>query len=58
MVNPSSTRPIDCDIHPAIPRTRLLLPYLDDYWREHIIRRGIDADNLELSCLSLVRAAQ
>jgi predicted TIM-barrel fold metal-dependent hydrolase len=27
----------------------VLLPYLDDYWREHIIRRGIDADNLELS---------
>ena len=49
MVNPSSTRPIDCDIHPAIPSTRLLLPYLDDYWREHIIRRGIEADNLELS---------
>jgi uncharacterized protein len=48
-VNPSSTRPIDCDIHPAIPSTRLLLPYLDDYWREHIIRRGIEADNLELS---------
>ena len=49
MVNPSSTHPIDCDIHPAIPNTRALLPYLDDYWREHIIRRGIDADNLELS---------
>jgi predicted TIM-barrel fold metal-dependent hydrolase len=40
---------IDCDIHPAVPNTRVLLPYLDDYWREHIIRRGIDADNLELS---------
>jgi len=40
---------IDCDIHPALPSTRALLPYLDDYWREHIIRRGIDADNLELS---------
>jgi hypothetical protein len=49
VVNPSSTRPIDCDIHPAIPSTRLLLPYLDDYWREHIMRRGIEADNLELS---------
>jgi hypothetical protein len=48
-VYPSSLHPIDCDIHPAIPSTRALLPYLDDYWREHIIRRGIDADNLELS---------
>ena len=41
--------PIDCDIHPAIPTTRVLLPYLDDYWREHIIRRGLEGDNLELS---------
>ena len=49
MVNPSSTRPIDCDIHPVVPNTRVLLPYLDDYWREHIIRRGLEADNLELS---------
>jgi len=48
-VNPSSTHPIDCDIHPAIPNTHVLLPYLDDYWREHIIRRGLEADNLELS---------
>ena len=23
---------IDCDIHPAVPNTRVLLPYLDDYW--------------------------
>jgi uncharacterized protein len=48
-VNPSSTHPIDCDIHPAIPNTHVLLPYLDDYWREHIIRRGLETDNLELS---------
>ena len=27
----------------------MLLPYLDDYWREHITRRGIETDNLELS---------
>ncbi len=42
-------QPIDCDIHPAVPSTRALLPYMDAYWREHIIRRGIDGDNLELS---------
>ena len=42
-------RAIDCDIHPAVPNTRALLPYLDEYWREHIIRRGIDADNMEIS---------
>ena len=43
------TRPIDCDVHLAVPSTRTLLPYLEDYWREHLIRRGIEADNLELS---------
>ena len=47
-VDPTSLRPIDCDIHPAIPTTRTLLPYLDDYWREHITRRGLETDNLEL----------
>ncbi len=41
-------RPVDCDIHPVIPTTRTLLPYLDEYWREHITRRGLEADNLEL----------
>ncbi len=48
-MNLPSTQAIDCDIHPAIPSTRVLLPYLDDYWREHIIRRGLEGDNLELS---------
>jgi len=40
---------IDCDVHVNVPSTRTLVPYLDDYWREHVIRRGIDGDNLELS---------
>lgn len=48
-VNPLSMHAIDCDIHPAVPSTRTLLPFLDDYWREHVLRRGIEADNLELS---------
>jgi uncharacterized protein len=48
-VDPTLPHPIDCDIHPAIPTTRTLLPYLDGYWREHITRRGLETDNLELS---------
>jgi uncharacterized protein len=43
------TGAIDCDIHPAVPTTRALLPYLDPYWREHILRRGLERENLELS---------
>ena len=31
---------IDCDIHPAVPDMRALLPYMDEYWREHLITRG------------------
>src|SRR5258708_23454589 len=43
------TGAIDCDIHPAVPSTRALLPYFDDYWREHIRRRGLDQENFETS---------
>ena len=40
---------IDCDIHPALPDTSALLPYLDPYWREHVLRRGLERENLDLS---------
>jgi predicted TIM-barrel fold metal-dependent hydrolase len=38
---------IDCDIHPALPGTEVLVPYLDDYWREIVLMRGLDRDNLD-----------
>jgi len=38
---------IDCDIHPALPSTAALLPYLDEYWREHITQRGLEKDNYD-----------
>lgn len=37
---------IDCDIHPGLPGTHALLPYLDDHWREQVISRGIDGMDL------------
>jgi len=40
---------IDCDIHPAVPATQVLLPYLDEYWREAVLTRGIDRLNLDLT---------
>ncbi|WP_431267011.1 amidohydrolase family protein [Dankookia sp. P2] len=40
---------IDCDLHPALPDTRALLPHLEPYWREHVLRRGMERDNLEAS---------
>lgn len=27
----------DCDIHPEIPGTSVLLPYLDSYWTEYVV---------------------
>jgi predicted TIM-barrel fold metal-dependent hydrolase len=39
---------IDCDIHPALPGTQALVRYLDDYWREMILMRGLDRDNLDI----------
>jgi predicted TIM-barrel fold metal-dependent hydrolase len=32
---------IDCDVHPAIPSLKALLPHFDDFWRNSIIERGI-----------------
>jgi predicted TIM-barrel fold metal-dependent hydrolase len=37
-----TTGAIDCDVHPAVPGMRALLPYLDDHWREQVVVRGID----------------
>ena len=45
----TSSRPIDCDVHLAVPNMRALVPHLDEYWREHVTRRGLDRDNLEIS---------
>ena len=33
---------IDCDVHVAVPSVKTLLPYLDDYWRDQFLTRGID----------------
>jgi uncharacterized protein len=34
--------PIDCDIHPVVPNLATLMPYMDEHWRETVVRRGID----------------
>lgn len=48
---------IDCDIHPGIPNVAALLPYLDAYWQDQFLSRGIDGielasypPNAPLSC--------
>ena len=37
--------PIDCDVHPAVPALSALHPYLDDLWRETVLRRCLDELN-------------
>jgi uncharacterized protein len=37
--------PIDCDVHPTVPDLAALLPYLDEFWRESVRRRGLDELN-------------
>jgi predicted TIM-barrel fold metal-dependent hydrolase len=32
---------IDCDIHPAVPGLKALLPYLEDHWRDMAVQRGL-----------------
>jgi len=39
---------IDCDVHPAIPSTQVLVPYLDEYWRDIVLMRGLERDNLDI----------
>ena len=46
---PFACAPIDCDIHPAVPGIRALLPYLDEVWRANITLRGIDRLALNLT---------
>src|SRR5438477_5831201 len=32
---------VDCDLHPALPGIRSLVPYLSDYWQDQVISRGM-----------------
>lgn len=32
---------IDCDVHNNVPSIEVLLPYLSDHWRDHIVERGV-----------------
>jgi uncharacterized protein len=46
---PFALAPIDCDIHPAVPDGKALLPYFNEFWREMIVLRGIDKLALNLT---------
>jgi len=33
---------IDCDIHPGVPDIKALLPYMNAFWQESFVARGLD----------------
>jgi predicted TIM-barrel fold metal-dependent hydrolase len=37
----SAWRPIDCDLHPMVPSLKALAPYLDEFWRDQVVERGM-----------------
>jgi uncharacterized protein len=39
-------RPVDCDLHVAVPGTQVLVPYLDEYWADSVHMRDIDRIDL------------
>ena len=32
---------IDCDLHPMVPRMRALTPYMEPFWADQVVERGI-----------------
>ena len=34
---------IDCDVHPTVPDNKALLPYLEPFWAESVVSRGINS---------------
>jgi predicted TIM-barrel fold metal-dependent hydrolase len=38
----AAVKPIDCDVHPTVPGIDTLLPYLDAFWRDSVVDRGIE----------------
>ncbi|UFX44135.1 amidohydrolase family protein [Bradyrhizobium sp. 41S5] len=47
MLDHREIAPVDCDLHVTLPGTSVLVPFLEDYWREQVLTRGID--KLELT---------
>jgi predicted TIM-barrel fold metal-dependent hydrolase len=40
---------VDCDVHPAMPSAKALLPYLDPFWAEQLVDRHIDRSPFTLT---------
>ena len=41
MPSPANTS-IDCDIHPGVPDIKVLLRYMEPFWQESFVARGLD----------------
>ena len=58
ITNATSSRPapglfggeaIDCDVHITVPSMNVLVPYLDDYWREAVETRGLERHKMNVT---------
>ena len=45
-IAPGDVQGIDCDVHPAVPGMKALLPFMAPYWQEQVSVRGIDGLDL------------
>jgi len=45
------TGAVDCDVHVAVPDTRTLVPFLDEYWADHATVRGVSNSNHQMSSM-------
>lgn len=34
-------KPVDCDVHPTLPGLKTLLPYMEPYWADTLVQRGM-----------------
>ena len=34
-------RAIDCDVHPTVPDVKVLLPHMEEFWRDSVEDRGL-----------------
>ncbi len=39
--DPGAIRAIDCDVHPMVPAMSALTPYMDQFWADQVVERGI-----------------
>jgi hypothetical protein len=56
---PSTRGAIDCDVHPMVPSLRALTPYMDAFWADQVVERGmttLDSQSWPIGSPKTIRA--